>query len=296
MHTANGIDLENLLIGLAWLGEASTEHIRRLWMPDRDETTIRRQLRVLLQDDYLERRYWYRPRPDANGKRQGPSRQPALWSLAPKGRATVRELDTYPPASIAPRHRRLLPHDTQTYELIVTMIELARPAGLSGVYMEREVKLDPPRRRPIMDALISFRFGGGSLAENVVPWTKDPNDRAEIRRRYAVENDRSSEPLSVIKAKCDAYLAAQHTKWFQKYQKPFPLVLWVVPSETRLQSILRAWQEVWPEGRWLMTTDAWLPHNRWLYFSRGKITERPLYQTAEQNPHADDGVLVEDTQ
>jgi hypothetical protein len=83
MRTTSGFDLENLLIGLAWLGEASTEHIRRLWMPDRDETTIRRQLRLLLQDEYLERRYWYLPRPDAGGRRQGPSRQPAETHIAP---------------------------------------------------------------------------------------------------------------------------------------------------------------------------------------------------------------------
>jgi hypothetical protein len=97
----------------------------------------------------------------------------------------------------------------------------------------------------------------------------------------------------VIKAKCDAYLAARNPKWFQKYQKPFPLVLWLVPTETRLQSILGAWQQVWPQGRWLMTTDAWLHQNRWLYYSRGTVTERPLYQQAAQGERDGDDVLVE---
>lgn len=285
-----GVNFENLLVGLAWLGEANTEHVARLWLPGYSQRHVQRILRELMRDEYIERRYWHIARANSSdGTRLGPLRQAVLWSLTKKGREMVREVDTYPPASLAPRHRKLLAHDTQTYELLVRMIELAQPIGLSGVYIEREVKLDPPRRRPIMDALISLRFGGTELPTNVVPWTKDPHDTTEDRRRYAIENDRDSEAISVIKAKADAYIAAGTPQWFAKYERPFPVPVWLVPSERRLRAILHAWQEVWPSGRWLMTTDAGLRQDQWVYYQRGKVVERPLFRGDMRKPSTASG-------
>lgn len=274
------LDLENLLIGLAWMGEITTEQVRRLWLPDRSERTLRRILHQLRADELVERRAWYVSRPMKAGRRQGPVAQQVLWSLGKRGRELVKDRDTFPTITRAPHHTKLLAHDAQTYELVVQVIELARPHTLSGVYLEREARLDPPRRRPIMDALLSLRFHGAQVPDCTVPWTKDKSESTEVRRRYAVENDRDSEPGSVIKAKADAYIAAATEQWFSFYVRPFPTVMWLVPTEKRLRFVLDCWREVWPDGRWFLTSDAWLGQDRWVFYDRGAVTERQLFAVA----------------
>jgi hypothetical protein len=200
-----------------------------------------------------------------------------MWGLDRRGREVVRDHDAYPLSALSARHRRLLPHDTQTAELLVRAIELGRAAGLSGVYVEREVRLDPPKRRPIMDALLVLRTGGGYDRDDTVPWTRDPHVVGEKRRRYAVENDRGSEAISVIVGKAVAYQAAGSREWLQKYGRPFPTPLWLVPDERRLRAILEAWRAAWPRGRWIMTTDAWLDLDHWVEYSKGDVRERGLF-------------------
>jgi hypothetical protein len=273
------VDVENLLLGLAWLGEASTSHIGRLWLPGKHATTVQRLMVSLLEMEYVTRRRWSLAREVSNGVRAGgPLRQDTMWGLDRRGREAVREHDAYPLSALAARHKRLLPHDTQTAELLVRAIELGRPAGLSGVYVEREVRLDPPKRRPIMDALLVLRTGGGYDRDDTVPWTRDPHVAGEKRRRYAVENDRGSEAISVIVGKAVAYQAAGSREWLARYGRPFPTPLWLVPNERRLKAILNAWRVAWPRGRWIMTTDAWLAHDRWVEYVKGATRERGLFQ------------------
>ena len=63
-------------------------------------------------------------------------------------------------------------------------IELARDVQrsgqqtLSGVYLEHEIRLDPERRRPLMDALIILTLGGEATPEHRVPWSRDPTSRS----------------------------------------------------------------------------------------------------------------------
>jgi len=117
MTRSTSFDLNNLLIGLAWMGEASTSHIARLWMPNHGLRSTQLALKALLVDEYVARRYWYLPsQPKVDGSVTGPVRQDALWSLAKPGRDLVRDLDTYPPASIAPRHRKLLLIDSTRHD------------------------------------------------------------------------------------------------------------------------------------------------------------------------------------
>jgi hypothetical protein len=47
-----------------------------------------------------------------------------------------------------------------TTEILVAMLERAREAGMSGVYIGREVQLNPLARRPFMDALLIVRVDG----------------------------------------------------------------------------------------------------------------------------------------
>ena len=52
-----GIDpfnISNLLAGLAWLREASIDHIRRLWFPDYSVTCLRKLLRRLEADEIID--------------------------------------------------------------------------------------------------------------------------------------------------------------------------------------------------------------------------------------------------
>jgi hypothetical protein len=178
-----------------------------------------------------------------------------------------------------------------TSELIVRMVELGRTAGLSGLYVEREVRLDPCQRRPIMDALIMVTLGGDFAHHDRVPWTRDPTLDGERRFRYALENDRDSEPLNVIAGKAGAYAQAGTPEWAGRYGR-FPTPLWLVPSETRLHAVLRVWRAVWPVGRWLMTTDAWLRGDTWIDYDNGHVHERGLFRKAPTTPPASGAALA----
>jgi hypothetical protein len=275
------VDVENLLLGLAWMGEASTDHIQRLWMPHHAYSTVCAYLKRLLDDRLVTRRRWAVPQIKKGDRKAGiiraPRRQPYLWGLGEQGLDLIGAHEAFPPKLLDPRHRTLLGHDSMTYELITRIIELGRPAKLSGVYVEREVRLDPPNPRPIMDALILVRTGGAYDRTDAVPWTRDPHVRGEKRRRYALENDRGSEALSILAAKSRAYQAAGTNAWLSVYGRPFPIPIILVPTETRLNAILQVWRGAWPDGKWLMTTDDWLQQDRWLMCFKGTVSERGLF-------------------
>jgi hypothetical protein len=194
----------------------------------------------------------------------------------------IRESDQYPPAYKEPRSRRMVPHDSTTSEAIVRIIELGRAVefegqrGISGLYVEREVRLDPARPRPVMDALIIVTVGGDFDRPDLVPWSRDPTLEGERRVRYALENDRDTEPPTVIAAKASHYQGAGTPAWERRYGR-FPLPLWLTPSTRRLEQILTLWRQAWPVGKWLLTTDAWLAQDYWIEYDRGALTERRLF-------------------
>jgi hypothetical protein len=266
-------DLTNLLLGLAWFGELSSDHARRLWAPnDRSDRGVCRALTELRREGYAAMRQWSLPRPGGGP----PLRQHAMWSLTPRGRELLAHHELFPPRLFLPRARRTLPHDAMTSAIVTRMIELARPAGLSGVYLEREVRIDPARTRPVMDAIVILRTGGGYDHTDLVPWTRDPLLPGEKRRRYAIENDRDSEPLSVIAGKAESYQAALTLDWQTRYGG-LPIPLWVVPSPRRRDAVMAAWRGAWPTGKWLITTDADLQHDYWLEHFNGHVRERTLF-------------------
>lgn len=270
-------DVTGLLLNLAWIGELSTSHIQRLSMPAQATTfTAWYALRDLKREGYTARRMWSLPRPAGDGP---PVRQPTMWSLTSRGRECIHDHDQYPPRVFVPRARRMLPHDAMTSEIIVRLIELGRTADLSGVYCEREVRIDPARSRPVMDAIVILRTGGGFDHDDIVPWSKDPRLPGERRRRYAIENDRGTEPLSVIAGKARAYQEALNHDWKMRYGG-FPIPLWVVPTERRRDAILHTWQTAWPGGKWLITTDAGVAADHWIEYFAGEVRERRLFEAA----------------
>jgi hypothetical protein len=274
------IDIHNLLITLAWLGELRTDHVHRLWMHDRALGATQRLLRELREEGYVERRRWAR----WMAQRTTPTRQSALWSISRKGRELVRDHEQYPPEYKEPRARRMVVHDSTTSEAIVRIIELGRAVehdgrrGLSGLYVEREVRLDPARSRPVMDALIIVTVGGDFDRPDLIPWSRDPTLDGERRVRYALENDRDTEPPTVIAAKAQHYQHAGTPAWERHYGR-FPLPMWLAPSVRRLEQILQLWRHAWPVGKWVMTTDDWLRDDYWIACDRGVVTERSLFYT-----------------
>jgi hypothetical protein len=281
------VDVTNLLLGLAYLGEASTEQVRRLWLPDDSPRYTQQVMGELRREGIVRRRDWAIKRrrpatgePVAAGRRGSQQlvtiRQPGMWSLSERGLAMVKELEAFPPVYMPPRSRRLLVHDWMTSEILVVMLERAREAGMSGVYIGREVQLNPPARRPFMDALVIIRVDGQPARPGSVPWTTATRVRGEQRRRYAIENDRDTEELSELIAKCKGYRRANTPAWVEQYGA-FPVPVLVVPTLRRLQLVMNAWIQHWEDGKWLMTTDAFLLEDRWFEYHAGKQRERTLF-------------------
>lgn len=283
----NPVDPWNLLIGLAWFGSASTRHVQRLWLPGHQLRAVWALLNELRSEGTIERRHWAAWKP----QRSTPIRQDALWSLTRRGLLLIKDSDQFPPEYKGIRPRTLFHHDSLTSEVIVRIVELAREVQrnkhqtFSGIYLEREIRLDPQRRRPVMDALIIVTSGGEQTPDHLVPWSRDPTVGQEQRWRYALENDRASEPLSVIAGKARAYQHAGTPQWQQRYG-PFPLPLWLVPDERRLHAVMQTWRKEWTIGKWLITTDAWLRGDYWIEYDAGQIRERGLfYRTPTPQKH-----------
>ncbi len=61
----------------------------------------------------------------------------------------------------------------------------------------------------------------------------------------------------MIREKAAAYQRIwQDPSFYARYGR-MPIPLWIVPDTTRADIIMRTWAEVWPAGRWCITTD---PH------------------------------------
>ncbi len=266
------VDLVNALTGIAWLGEVLVSHVQRIWFPDSSKDTAWLFLHEQMAEGLVKRRPWYA----WSRQHRNPIRKEHLYSLTPRAVKELADEPQFPLKYLQRTSKALINHDMVTTDLIVRVIELGRMHGLSGMYVEREVRLDPVRPRPVMDAILILRRGGPPLPHNRVPWTTDPRIDGERVRRYAVENDRDSEALSVIVAKAHAYQAAGTQAWLDAYGQ-FPIPLWVVPTQQRKTAIMRAWAQAWPTGKWLMATDDEVQQDRWRMYFKGTITERRLF-------------------
>ena len=274
-NQGQSIDL-NLLIGLSWMGEATADQIGRIWFGGYTPAGVRYRLKALKDSGLLTLRYAYERRADT----PTPRRMAAGWSLTEAGYALVAEHDPAVRVGgyLPPRHQVLMDHDLFTSEVITRIIELSRPFGLSGLMIARENRIDPRYRRPVIDALIALHYNPKEpAAPHGVPWTKDSPIATARQRRWALENDRGSEALSILAAKAEHYKQVNTLEW-RTINGFFPVPLLVTPSQRRMERIFDLWRGVWPAGAWLMTTDDGLQADTWQLYNQGEIYERGLFR------------------
>lgn len=264
-------DIQNLLLGLAWLGELNRQQIARLWFLDKSVSTVEKTLTQLRKDNLLQCRSW-----SIHDEVRGVTvPQLAQWSLSSAGHDIVKTSAQYPLKPVRPRPRRLIGHDARTREVIVRLIEWARPHGLCGLFVGHEIRLDPRRTRPVCDALVVLQIGPHHDVA-AIPWSNDPAIEDETRYRYAIEADNATEPPEVIRGKGYAYRGVREDPawdvWWRASYGPPPIPLWVVPSHKRLEVVQQQWCKAWPSGVWLITDDTGLAQNRWLGRSAAQET------------------------
>lgn len=78
----------------------------------------------------------------------------------------------------------------------------------------------------------------------------------ETIQGYAVEIDRQTEGIGIVREKALSYRAIWRDTEFYRRCGRLPVPLWIVPTERRLEAVMRTWASVWPEGVWLIATDA----------------------------------------
>lgn len=267
--SVKSLDLPNLLLGLAWLGELDRRQIQRLWFAGKSESTVEKTLARLYKEGLLDKHIG-----SVRDEQRGVT-VPLLarWSLTPAGHKEIKANKDYPPKPVIPREKRLFAHDARTTATVVRLIELGQRYGLSGIYIAHELPLNPRQRRPVCDALVVMQFG---LTEqpNLVPWTKTPPTGAEGLLRFAVEADNNTEPLAVLGSKAETYRSlATNRDWSRAWSEqhgPLPVPLWVAPTKGRAEAIQRAWKRAWPEGEWLITSDEGLERNELLSWREGQ--------------------------
>ena len=197
------------------------------------------------------------------------------YRLSARGHELVVNDPRYPVQTGIDEYRTRLPnpdttqvqeHDLMGTEAISWLVVLARGGGLSGMFLRREQQLDPQARAPRIDAVLVCHFGGPQLADGAFAWTKNPPADDEQRVPLALEIDRNTEAISVIRGKAVRYqeaLERQRTQdyWATHYGRT-PIIFWIAPTERRVAAIHRVWQEAWPEGSWAIATIDDLAHGR----------------------------------
>jgi hypothetical protein len=108
-HTmpTTSVDVSNLLLGLAWLGELDRRQIQRLWFGGKSESTVEKTLARLAKDGLIMKRAWS----IYDEQRKVTAPQLARWSLTPAGHALVKASDQYPAKPVQVRQQRLIAHD-----------------------------------------------------------------------------------------------------------------------------------------------------------------------------------------
>ena len=267
----------NLLLSIAWIGELDKSQVHALHFPDKSLKTVETTLTALAKDGLIESRPHYTTQRIMRGGKlvEAPKPMPALWHLTPAGHAVVRPSPQYPVKAARVRSAKLIGHDYRTAQAVIALILLARRYGLSGAAVTFELRLDPDEKRPVMDALLFLHTGGTAQPAGMVPWSKDVALSDETWWRFAIESDNHTEPKAVIAGKGVAYRKIYNDpvwrRWWHQTNGPMPYVIWVAEEQQRLEEIHAAFVSTWPDGQWLLTTDAGLAANSWINYEKQAI-------------------------
>lgn len=265
-----------ILLALAWAAPLTSKQLRRIAAPKMPRTTFEKRLSRLRRDRHIESDWWYEEGWQAK-------RLSLVWNLTGSG-AELIENNTKEPFFLARKVRSsLLNHDLMLSELLTCLIERSRHI-LSGIYFQRETRLDEERRKPTCDAILIVRRNPEYATPTAVPWLAVPPAPSEGIKGYAVEIDRDTEPLGIIRGKAESYSAVWiDSTFYQRYGR-LPLPLWVVPTVRRQENIMRVWQEAWEPGQWMITTDAAVHVDEWHEYKAGVRRVRPLLDSWELQP------------
>ncbi|HEY1015716.1 MAG TPA: replication-relaxation family protein [Herpetosiphonaceae bacterium] len=256
------MDIENLLLSLAYCWYLTPEQILRLHGGGRSLKTIKNKLTELRAEGLVEPIGWT----DKKGRRQG-----SMWQLTAQGHQEIAATAAYPGVP-RKRSRTLFRHDVRLLEMVVCIIEAARKTGLCGIKVYREIRLNPDRktRKPILDGLIIMEVGGTFAAEHpdLVPWSLGRPLDDETLWRIALEADNKTESPQVIADKATNYQRVMNDPkwwayWSERFGPKMPCVMWAAPLAERREEIIGLWEKRWPDGQWLVTDDEHLAINEW---------------------------------
>lgn len=262
-----------ILKTLAWLAPLRTDQLRRIVAPGmRSQEFTTRVLARLQAQGLIELVCFQYTR--GRGHRLPQQRIPPrplgkVWQISPRGFAELASASSAPQRPALVR-QSVLDHDLMLSEVVARVVEQSRPI-LSSLYVEHEERLDEGRRRPVADAMMVVRYEPELAMPGVVPWKSMPPAPDESVRLYAIEVDRGTEEYSITDEKATNYrMVRNDPTFYARYGRMFPVVLITVPGEARLRRWQAGWRERWPEGKWLITTDAQLAHDEWFEYDGGR--------------------------
>jgi hypothetical protein len=90
----------------------------------------------------------------------------------------------------------------------------------------------------------------------------------------ALEADNDTEDRQTIVSKALVY--RDTGRLWQQHGRTLPLICWIAPTTKRRDQIHRWWQDVWPDGTWLLATVDEVQQDRWTYYHQGTMTERSV--------------------
>ncbi len=236
-----------LLLALAWCAPLTTTQLYRLIDPGMAVRQMRRRLQGLESENLVASQLAYH----RSARATSPRALGKVYGITRHGFECLPD-DDRRPVQVAKVRTALLDHDLTVGELVSLIVERVRPV-LSGIMIEREVRLDPTKPRPRCDAILTIRHDAQQDCA-AVPWTTAPPADGETRTAWAIEVDRRTEARSIIREKAEAYKRIWNDPAYYRDGRRMPIPLWIVPDARRANAIVREWFAVWPEGRWLMTT------------------------------------------
>ncbi len=261
-------------MALGIIGPMRRHQIQRVTAPDLSREGLAHHLKMLRKSGHI----WMEPLTDPLG--QKPINRAFLYALTKTGSDLLRQYVAIPkPASLSERDRLITKdgalestqrvihsHMLDQAEFITRLIaDLRSIDSFVGIDVWPEYTALGHIR---IDALIIVRFSrqgalhalpGSKRSARWTPWlipadSYPLDERFHVERLFALEIDRTTEELSVIREKGADYRTAYIAGLWRDLIGTFPIPTFVVKSEARLASIHQAFSRGWwnsqpPQGR-----------------------------------------------